>query len=78
MNVKYDQKRAYINGVGGMHVKRGRRTTNYVGNAPYDFEKTKLETVRPLLSHTKIRKNEETRVSVVILGILEVIERRDD
>ena len=51
---------------------------DYVGNAPYDFEKTKLKTVRPFLSHTKIRKDEETRVSIVILRVLEVIEGRDD
>jgi hypothetical protein len=37
------------------------------GNAPHYFEKTELETIRPLLAHAEIRKDEEASVSVVIL-----------
>ena len=37
------------------------------GNSPYYFEKTELETIRPFLAHAEIRKDEEARVSVVVL-----------
>jgi len=36
-------------------------------NAPHYFEKTELETIRPLLAHAEIRKDEEASVSVVVL-----------
>jgi hypothetical protein len=37
------------------------------GNAPHYFEKAELETIRPLLAHAEIRKDEEASVSVVVL-----------
>jgi hypothetical protein len=54
-------------GGGEENVKGRRRTKEKCGNAPHHFEKTELETIRPLLAHAEIREDEEARVSVVVL-----------
>lgn len=60
----------------GRKRKQSRREEKWC--SPYYLEQTELEAVRPLLTHTEIRKDEEARITIVILGIFEVIERRHD
>jgi hypothetical protein len=63
-------------GVKREQEKQRRQLNKMIKHAPYNFKKGKLETIGPLLTNAQIGKNEKPSVSVVILRVLEVIQRR--
>lgn len=46
--------------------------------SPDDLVQTQLQAVTAFGAHTQIRKDEETSVRILVLAVLEVIERRYD
>jgi hypothetical protein len=49
-----------------------------ITNLPNNFEQAQFQSIAALCPDTQIRKDKETGVFVVMLGVFEVIEGRDD